>query len=107
MWHQPCQCCKVHHFGGYSKLKKNIKLVTHVKPHASAMRLLKRAKKIAINHQNKKKQHQIWDPEDPISNLETCVGASHSQLCVSVLYPSNWDPGNREKLNTKAAPSLE
>ena len=39
MWHQPCQRCKVPHFGGYSK-KHYKKLVTHVESHASAVSLL-------------------------------------------------------------------
>ena len=43
----------VHHFGGYLKKKKKkkkreIKLVTHVEPHASAVSLLKRAENSAI-----------------------------------------------------------
>ena len=39
MWHQPCQRCNVHHFGGYSKTLCK-KLVTHAESHANAMSLL-------------------------------------------------------------------
>ena len=40
MWHQPYQRCKVHHFGGYSKMRYK-ELVIHVESHACAVSLLK------------------------------------------------------------------
>ena len=52
MWHQPCQRCKyttsMDIKNIYIYIKRAIKLVTHVEPHASAVTLLKRAENSAI-----------------------------------------------------------